>query len=75
MLGDSLLFEQKEIKRCPYCNESYYTEKYTMSTAMYCPTVIKDGKVISNDCNIHTTVCECKNCGKEFKIVNGKVEK
>ncbi len=75
MLGDNSLFEQKEIKRCPYCNESYYTEKYTMSTAMYCPTVIKDGNVISNNYNIHTTVCQCLSCYKEFFIRNGKVEK
>ena len=56
-----------EIK-CPYCNESYFSIDYTTSTLMYCPTIIKDGKVVSHDGNTTTEVCTCHNCHKKFFI-------
>ena len=60
--------EKVDIK-CPYCGKCYYSEDYNMSTAMYTPVIIKDGKVVSEDRNIHTTQCTCLECGEKFKIV------
>ena len=54
--------------KCPKCGESYYMEKYTISTAMYCPPVYKNGVNINPDRNISTIVCQCVNCGKEFSF-------
>lgn len=54
--------------RCPNCGESYFSIDYTTSTLMYCPTVIKDGKVVSHDCNTTTEVCTCHNCHKKFFV-------
>ena len=54
--------------KCPYCGECYYQESYTTSTLLYCPTVIKNGKVVSKDLNTSTTHCHCLNCGKDFTI-------
>ena len=61
--------------RCPYCDESYYQEGMNISTAVWYPPIWKDGVNINPDRNTHTTHCHCLNCGKEFLIVNGKVEK
>jgi len=52
--------------RCPKCGESYYTEKYSMRTAMYYAPIIKNGVNINPDGNITTTVCTCLNCHNEF---------
>ena len=52
--------------RCPECGQSYYQENYKISSALYCPTVYKDGKIVSNDHNKSTTACTCLNCGKAF---------
>lgn len=54
--------------KCPHCGESYYAEMYSVSTAMYCPPVWKDGVNINPDRNQTTTHCRCLNCGKEFDI-------
>lgn len=54
--------------RCPNCGESYFSIDYTTSTLMYCPTIIKDGKVVSHDGNTTTEVCTCHNCHKKFFI-------
>ena len=54
--------------KCPYCNKSYYQENYHTRTAMYSPTIIKDGEVISKDPNYETTHCTCLNCGHTFMI-------
>lgn len=54
--------------KCPHCGASYFRIGASWSTAMYCPTVIKDGKVISKDHNTVTTEYECLNCGKTFTI-------
>lgn len=65
---------KKELKniKCPHCGESYYREDYSTVTCMYCPTIIKDGKVISRDNNTHTRHCHCLNCGKEFSYIEGE---
>ncbi len=57
----------KDIK-CPHCGASHFKVGSSWSTAMYCPTIIKDGKVISKDHNIVNTEYECLNCGKTFTI-------
>lgn len=68
------MIDPSTIHRCPYCKESYYQGKFSTSTALYCPTIIRNGKVVSEDRNIHTTYCTCLNCGKDFTITNGKVD-
>ena len=60
---------------CPHCGAKHFIVGGSSSTAMYCPTIVKDGKVISEDRNISTTEYRCLECGKTFKTVNGKVEK
>ena len=54
--------------KCPHCGASYYMELYSMTTALGCPTVIKDGKVISKNPNTVTRTCKCLNCGKTFTV-------
>lgn len=54
--------------KCHHCGESYYMEKYSTCTAMYCPPIYKNGVNVNPDRNITTTYCECINCGKEFVI-------
>lgn len=53
---------------CPHCGKSYYREDYSTSTCMYCPPIIKNGKVISEDKNISVKHCHCLNCDKDFTI-------
>ena len=53
--------------KCPYCEASIYMIKYSATTAMYYPPIIKDGVNINPDGNITTTNCQCLNCGKEFQ--------
>jgi len=57
-----------QIPTCPECGKSYYQVLYTASTAMYCPPVYKDGVLVSEDRNHHTTRCKCLECGNEFSI-------
>ena len=54
--------------KCPKCGESYYMERYQVSTAMYYPPIYKNGININPDRNITTTVCQCLSCGKEFSF-------
>lgn len=54
--------------RCPYCDESYYEINYSTSTAMYCPTIYKNGEIISQDSNYHNDNCTCLACGKKFGV-------
>ena len=54
--------------KCPHCGESYYTELYGTSTALYCPPIYKDGVNINPDTNTSSTRCRCLNCHKEFDI-------
>lgn len=53
-------------RKCPHCGESYYTELYSDSTAVYYPPIYKNGVNINPDRNQITTTCRCLNCGKEF---------
>lgn len=52
--------------RCPSCGNSYYAIRYTTSTAMYSPIIVKDGIIMNNDPNYHTYHCQCIACGKFF---------
>ena len=54
--------------KCPHCGESYYTELYSTSTAVYYPPIYKDGVNINPDMNESITYCKCLNCHKEFTI-------
>ena len=58
--------EEFNAKKCPNCGESYYYEKYSTTTCLYCPPIYKDGVNINPDHNTTTTYCHCLNCGKEF---------
>ena len=62
--------------RCPKCGNSYFTIRYSTSTAMWSPTIIKDGKVISNNPNYETHHCQCIACGAFFDATehNGVIE-
>lgn len=53
---------------CPFCKKSYYYEQYSITTAAYFPTIIKNGKVVSTGKNKITVYYKCMNCGKEFSI-------
>ena len=54
--------------KCPHCGESFYTEMYSESTAVYYPPIYKDGVNINPDRNTTTRHCRCLNCGEEFTI-------
>lgn len=72
---DPLYKKGWEFYVCPHCGESYYRIDYQTSTAMYCPPVYKDGKLISHDCNTTIDHCSCLACGHHFEVKNGKQEK
>lgn len=61
---------------CPKCGNSYFTIRYSTSTAMWSPTIIKDGKVISSNPNYETHHCQCIACGAFFDVTehNGVIE-
>jgi hypothetical protein len=61
--------EKETIHCCPHCGISHYSVGPTMATMIGYETIIKDGKVISQDPNIYTTDCHCLNCNQDFKIV------
>ena len=52
--------------KCPHCGKSHFVINYCITTAMYCPVVIKDGKVVSEDTNKTTSHCTCLECKKDF---------
>ena len=56
--------------KCPYCGKSHFRVGGSITTAMYCPTIIKDGKVVSVDGNTSTTEFYCLECEKTFKQVS-----
>ena len=62
--------------RCPKCNQSYFTIRYSTSTAMWSPIIVKDGKVISSNPNYETHHCQCIACGAFFDVTehNGVIE-
>lgn len=61
---------------CPKCGSTYYAIRYSTSTAMWSPTIIKDGKVISSNPNYETHHCQCIVCGAFFDATehNGVIE-
>ena len=67
-LGDCGVIYVNGDTKCPHCGESYYTEEYSMSTAVYYPPIWKDGVNINPDRNKSTTHCRCLKCNKEFDI-------
>lgn len=58
--------EELHSAKCPHCGASYYQELYSVSTALYCPPIYKDGVNINPDQNSSTTHCHCLECGKDF---------
>ena len=67
--------KRKSILRCPYCGKSNFRIELETSTCMYSPVVYKNGKEVMRDPNIHVRHCSCLECGRYFRIVNGKTEK
>ena len=67
---DRAASDKVEIRRCPYCNESYYQELYYTTTCLYSPVIYKDGEMISKAPNTVRTVCHCLNCGKDFSFIS-----
>lgn len=53
---------------CPKCGQSYYSINYTTSTLMFCPTIVKDGQVVSSSPNYTTYNCQCIACGARFNV-------
>lgn len=64
----NLIIESQNLIKCPKCGESYYQEMYSVTTALYCPPIMKDGVNINPNSNKSTTHCHCCNCGNEFDI-------
>lgn len=58
-----------DVRRCPYCDDSYYQEMYSTTTCLYSPSIYKDGELISKTANTTRAVCKCLSCGKEFSYV------
>ena len=67
-LRDCGVIHMSSDTKCPHCGESYYTEMYSTSTAVYYPPIYKDGVNINPDRNTTTRHCQCLSCGKEFTI-------
>lgn len=56
-----------DLIRCPHCGESYYMYLYSDTTAVYYPTIYKDGVPIHNENrNKSTHYYECMNCFNGF---------
>lgn len=53
---------------CPKCGQNYYSVNYTISTLMFCPTIVKDGQVVSSNPNHTTYNCQCIACGTRFNV-------
>lgn len=62
------MFNPAEIK-CPNCGKSYFIVYSRSSTCMASRPIYKDGVNISHDPNWHFTVCECKECGEIFTVI------
>lgn len=59
----------KDVVRCPHCNESYYQELYITNVCVYSPVIYKDGELFSKGPKTSRAVCRCLHCGKEFSHV------
>ena len=60
--------------KCPYCGESYYMEKYSMSTAVCYPPIWKDGVNVNPNRNTTTIYCRCMACGKDFETTESPLD-
>lgn len=67
-LGDCGVIYMNSDTKCPHCGESFYTEEYNISTAVYYPPIYKNGVNINPDQNKSTTHCRCLKCNKEFDV-------
>lgn len=56
--------------KCPNCGESYYQVKYSTTTAVYYPSIYKNGININPDRNSETVYCDCLNCNYTFSYEN-----
>lgn len=65
---------EEKVISCPHCGESYYTENYSISTALNFIPIYKDGVNINPDRNLITTYYTCLNCGKEFSFSKNRSE-
>ena len=52
---------------CPFCGAKHFMVLGGIIPAVYKPTVIKDGKIISDGVVKGTTVYECLECHKQFQ--------
>lgn len=53
--------------KCPKCGAKYFEVGPSSCTAVYYPTIIKDGVNINPDRNTCTTTYTCCECGHEWK--------
>ena len=58
--------EPYNLIKCPYCDESYYQELHSTKTALYYPSIYKNGVNINPDMNMTTVYCHYLNCNKDF---------
>lgn len=63
-----------DLIRCPRCGDSYYSEQYSTTTAMYWAPVFRNGILQNSNPNKTTVVCHCCTCGNEFKYTRGDNE-
>ena len=52
--------------KCCKCGSTYYAIRYQTSTAMWSPTIIRDGHIVSSNPNYTTYHCQCIACGAMF---------
>lgn len=57
--------------RCPECGDTYIEIGPTTNDAVYRPTIVKDGQVVSLDLpHCSTTRCRCMTCGHTWEQEN-----
>ena len=55
--------------KCPNCHSHKYINYGTDSTLAYYIPIYENGININPDRNIHTTIVECDECHKKFKVM------
>ena len=53
--------------KCPKCGAKYFEVGASYCTAVYYPTIIKDGVNINPDCNKSVTTYTCCECGHRWE--------
>ena len=53
-------------KKCPHCDESYYTPGASITTALYCPPIYKNGVNVNKMKNTSKTTYHCCACGRDW---------